>query len=178
MQLGRRCGHRRLRRRRAIAGSATYRLPHALRGLTHSQSSQTHLSFHHPFDFAGLRTFCDIREIINCYQDKIDWDQVLQRAKKWGAGNSVYLTILLAKELLDAQAPEDFIAALKPDGSDSEAREWAIEQIFGKTSYVRPGKLLTASSSLIVSQVGNLSQASLQSIVQAVVDLLRSGLQM
>jgi len=44
------------------------------------------------------------------------------------------------------------------------------------TSYARPGKLFTASGSLMVSEVGNLSQATLQSIVQAVVDLLRSGL--
>lgn len=44
------------------------------------------------------------------------------------------------------------------------------------TSYARPGKLFTASSSLMVSEAGNLSQATLQSIVQAVVDLLRSGL--
>jgi mRNA interferase MazF len=43
------------------------------------------------------------------------------------------------------------------------------------TSYARPGKLLTASSSLMVSEVGNLSPATLQSIVQAVVDLLRNG---
>ena len=46
------------------------------------------------------------------------------------------------------------------------------------TSYARPGKLFTASSSLMVSEAGNLSQATLQSIVQAVIDLLRSGLQM
>ena len=46
------------------------------------------------------------------------------------------------------------------------------------TSYARPGKLFTASSSLMVSEAGNLSQATLQNIVQAVIDLLRSGLQM
>ena len=46
------------------------------------------------------------------------------------------------------------------------------------TSYARPGKLFTASSSLMVSEAGNLSQATLKSIVQAVIDLLRSGLQM
>ena len=46
------------------------------------------------------------------------------------------------------------------------------------TSYARPGKLFTASSSLMVSEAGNLSQATLQSIVQAVIGLLRSGLQM
>jgi mRNA interferase MazF len=46
------------------------------------------------------------------------------------------------------------------------------------TSYARPGKLFTASSSLMVSEAANLSQATLQSIVQAVIDLLLSGLQM
>jgi hypothetical protein len=45
-------------------------------------------------------------------------------------------------------------------------------------SYARPGKLFTASSSLMVSQVGNLSQATLQIIIQAIVDLLRSGLKL
>jgi mRNA interferase MazF len=44
------------------------------------------------------------------------------------------------------------------------------------TSYARPGKLFTASSSLMVSQVGILSQTTLQVIVQAVVNLLQSGL--
>jgi mRNA interferase MazF len=44
------------------------------------------------------------------------------------------------------------------------------------TSYARPGKLFTASSSLMMSQVGSLSQGTLQSIVEAVIDLLRTGL--
>jgi len=43
-------------------------------------------------------------------------------------------------------------------------------------SYARPGKLFTANSSLMISQVGNLSQGTLQSIAEAVIDLLRSGL--
>ncbi|NIV40556.1 MAG: MazF family transcriptional regulator [Anaerolineae bacterium] len=43
------------------------------------------------------------------------------------------------------------------------------------TSYVRPGNLFTASS-LIVSQVGILSQAALKVIIQAIIDLLQSGL--
>ena len=44
------------------------------------------------------------------------------------------------------------------------------------TSYARPGKLFTASSSLMVSQVGSLSQETLQSIIEAVINLLRTGL--
>lgn len=40
------------------------------------------------------------------------------------------------------------------------------------TSYARPGKLFTASESLIVSQVGELKPDSLRKIVDAVVALL------
>ncbi|MEL6490207.1 MAG: type II toxin-antitoxin system PemK/MazF family toxin [Cyanobacteria bacterium J06634_6] len=42
-----------------------------------------------------------------------------------------------------------------------------------RTSYVRPGKLFTASSSLIVSQVGTLQRAVLREIIESVVSLLR-----
>ena len=45
------------------------------------------------------------------------------------------------------------------------------------TSYARPGKLFTANSSLMVSQVGTLSQAALRNIIGAVIDLLHSGLE-
>jgi mRNA interferase MazF len=43
------------------------------------------------------------------------------------------------------------------------------------TSYARPGKLFTANSGLMVSEVGTLSQETLNSIIQAVIDLLLSG---
>jgi mRNA interferase MazF len=42
-----------------------------------------------------------------------------------------------------------------------------------RTSYARPGKLFTANSSLIVAQVGLLETQRFQSILDAVVDLLR-----
>jgi mRNA interferase MazF len=43
------------------------------------------------------------------------------------------------------------------------------------TSHARPGKLFTASNSLMASQVGILSQRTLNTTIQAVVDLLLSG---
>ena len=43
-------------------------------------------------------------------------------------------------------------------------------------SYARPGKLFTANSSLIVTQVGTLKTASFQHIIEAVVALLQTGL--
>ncbi|MFH1115814.1 MAG: MazF family transcriptional regulator [Pseudomonadota bacterium] len=44
------------------------------------------------------------------------------------------------------------------------------------TSYARPGKLFTANQDLMVSQVAVLNAASFRTIIEAVVDILRSGL--
>ena len=43
------------------------------------------------------------------------------------------------------------------------------------TSYARPGKLFTADRDLIASEVGALKPESLKRLVDAVVDLLRTG---
>jgi mRNA interferase MazF len=48
-----------------------------------------------------------------------------------------------------------------------------IQGSLRRTSYARPGKLFTASSSLIVAQVGILGARPFQSTLDAVVDLLR-----
>lgn len=44
------------------------------------------------------------------------------------------------------------------------------------TSYARPGKLFTASQDLMVSQVATLNAASFTTIIEAVIDILRSSL--
>jgi len=44
------------------------------------------------------------------------------------------------------------------------------------TSFVRPGKLFTASSSLIVSQAGSLKDEVVTDIAEAVISILRTGL--
>jgi mRNA interferase MazF len=43
-------------------------------------------------------------------------------------------------------------------------------------SYARPGKLFTASQDLMVSQIATLNAASFTKIIEAVIDILRSGL--
>ena len=44
------------------------------------------------------------------------------------------------------------------------------------TSYARPAKLFTASNDLMTSQVGTLKSESFNQIVDAIIDLMRSGL--
>jgi mRNA interferase MazF len=46
-----------------------------------------------------------------------------------------------------------------------------------RTSYARPGKLFTANRSLIVAEVGKLKGHPFESIIEAVVKLLRKNIQ-
>jgi len=43
------------------------------------------------------------------------------------------------------------------------------------TSYARPGKLFTANNNLIAGEVGNLRPEILQELIDAIVELLKSG---
>jgi hypothetical protein len=92
-----------------------------------------HTSCQHRF-IVGLRAFCDIAETIRHYQDEIDWDQVQLRARQWGAGKCVYLTLYLARELLEAAVPDEVLDPLRPDGFELQVVAWAREQIFADRS--------------------------------------------
>ena len=89
-----------------------------------------HLAVKQLFQSVGLRTFCDIRETIRHYDSQIEWEQVSNRATQWGAPNSIYLTLLFARDLLDVRVPFNTMETLKPDNFDPKVKEWALEQIF------------------------------------------------
>ena len=73
-----------------------------------------HTSAHHLYS-NGLQAFCDIRETIRHYRDELNWEILQNRASEWGAGNAVYLTLSLAKSLLDADVPDALLDRLKPE---------------------------------------------------------------
>ena len=54
---------------------------------------------------------------------------------------------------------------------DTDFRHGSLNAV----SYARPGKLFTASQSLITAQVGMLKQQPFERVLQAVIDLLESG---
>jgi hypothetical protein len=89
-----------------------------------------HLSYQHLFQPAGVRWLCDIKQTIVHCKDKIKWDQVCTLADEWGVGNSVYLTLLFVRDLLDAKIPEDVIANLTSNESYHQVKEWALGEIF------------------------------------------------
>jgi hypothetical protein len=61
-----------------------------------------------------LRPFCDIAETIHHFGSEIDWATVIERAiaRKWQRG--VYLTLQLAKEMIEADVPAFVLENLRP----------------------------------------------------------------
>jgi len=89
-----------------------------------------HLSFHHHFQFAGLRGLCDIKEVIRQYDSQINWEKIKSRSEEWGVRNGIYLSLRLAKDLTGAMISDDILKGLKPEKYKDEFREMAIKQIF------------------------------------------------
>jgi hypothetical protein len=90
-----------------------------------------HVGFQHLFELAGLRSLCDVREIVHYYQQELEWDVVHRRAVEWSVGNSLYVALLLATELLDARVPDSVMQALRPEDLSTEKKAWMVRQIFG-----------------------------------------------
>ena len=73
-----------------------------------------HTSYHHQFRF-GLRSLCDIAEMMRRCNNQLDWEQLQARANEWGAAKCVYMTLRLAAELLEANVPDTVLQRLKPN---------------------------------------------------------------
>lgn len=72
-----------------------------------------HASYHHQFRF-GLRSLCDVAETIRRCNDQLDWEKLRERAEEWGAAKCVYLTLHLARKLLEANIPDHVLRRLTP----------------------------------------------------------------
>lgn len=89
-----------------------------------------HASFHHLYKFFALRTFFDIYEIIRCYKNQLNWEEIVICADEWGVKNSVFLTLLLTEEWVGIGVPDDVLKQLQPDEFDFDKKSWAVGQIF------------------------------------------------
>lgn len=86
-------------------------------------------SFDHQFRL-GLRPICDISAVIRYYGHKIDWRQVRHRACQWAVKKYVFLTLRLARDLVDVAVPEELLDSLQPEVFDPQVIVWATAQIF------------------------------------------------
>jgi hypothetical protein len=89
-----------------------------------------HLAFHHLFEFGGLRTLCDIREAIKHHGEDLNWRVLCDRAEEWQIGNTIYIVMLISKDLVAADVPDYLFQRLCPESGVQECKEWAISKIF------------------------------------------------
>jgi hypothetical protein len=87
-----------------------------------------HISYQHQFAF-GLRPFCDIVELLACYEDNLDWAAVLERVERWGWGRGIYVALLLANNLVDAAIPVQVLAQLQPTDIPVDIVDAAVLQV-------------------------------------------------
>jgi hypothetical protein len=73
---------------------------HALR-VTHSLSK---LSF-----------FCDIDEVVNSYQGRLDWERLIKESHKFNLNRMVYLSLYFTAKFLKTKIPENVLLKLQPE---------------------------------------------------------------
>jgi hypothetical protein len=84
---------------------------------------------------AGLRPLCDIAETIRRFRSEVDWAQVGERAREWGASRHVGLTLHLARSMLAAGVPDDALEQLVPGGLDKRILETARKAVLAQAGY-------------------------------------------
>ena len=67
----------------------------------------------------GLKVLCDIGQFVASAEAEIDWARVRRQALEWKTTRCAYLTLKLARDMVNAGIPEDFLDGLKP-GENAE----------------------------------------------------------
>jgi hypothetical protein len=84
----------------------------------------------------GLRPLCDVAETIRRLQREMDWQQVAQRAREWGATRHVGLMLQLARSMLDAGVPDAVLAQLVPGGIPRCILDAARDSVLTRSSHM------------------------------------------
>ena len=87
-----------------------------------------HTAYQHGFA-PGIRALYDILAVLQHHSEDFDWETVLTRTRAWRADKSVYLTCMLAQELLGAPVPGGLLMSIKPKDYEHFVT-LALEQIF------------------------------------------------
>ncbi|HOX54897.1 MAG TPA: signal peptidase I [Candidatus Omnitrophota bacterium] len=64
--------------------------------------------------FRNLLWFCDLRELISNYRDKIDWGKIILKAKNKRVSIAVYNSLLILNNELSTGIPNNVLVQLKP----------------------------------------------------------------
>lgn len=62
-----------------------------------------------------LRYLCDINELLNKDEDKINWQRLTTKAKDWKLSGNLFLTLKLSKDLFVSPVPDEALIKLRPN---------------------------------------------------------------
>jgi hypothetical protein len=94
-----------------------------------------HLALHTAYDHGwlqfqgGLRPLCDIAACLHHFEDQMQWDVLIERAHVWRVHPSVWLTLMLVRDLLHVDIPPAALDMLAPPGADPALVDTAINLV-------------------------------------------------
>jgi hypothetical protein len=91
------------------------------------------VAFHDLFHL-GLIGLYDLGTVIAHYQTILDWDELYKRSLAWRTNHLVYITLSLARNLLGANVPSEFLLRLAPSHFDEEIFSICTDFIFARPS--------------------------------------------
>lgn len=111
----------------------------------------THLAIHFFLDrrfksWFGLSQICDIAETLRRYQAELDW-ALLESQARGGMSGPLYCGLSLARTLLDAPVPEDFLEKIRPAGTSQAVEERFVRRRVLDTRRVLATSLVKPQSS-------------------------------
>jgi hypothetical protein len=77
-----------------------------------------HTAWRHRFAM-GLRALCDIAETLRSFGTEMDWKAVKEMARLWKAERCLFLSLLLARDMVGAEVPDGILK--KPGGRSADA---------------------------------------------------------
>lgn len=110
-----------------------------------------HDSYHHRYYAIGLKNLVDVAEIVRQKGEDIDWTMVEARAQGWGIAKGVYLTLHLAKTLLEVPIPTSTLKNLEPHDGYARVLPLAQRRVFLEANNAGPwsdnlGRLLSSEN--------------------------------
>lgn len=95
-----------------------------------------HLAIHRSRSALRLRFVCDVAELLRRHRATLDWDYLLAQTRAAGARTTMFYTLALAEDLLEAPLPDGMLARLHV----SPMKRRLLEYTCGTTALFRPTK--------------------------------------
>jgi len=107
-----------------------------------------HTAHHH---FLRLIWLCDIAQVIKTYGENINWDIIIERAKRGKIKRAVYCSLYLAKSVLGAQVPQKVLSNLQVSNIETQIFQSVILNMeYEKGIMQIQNRLLTITLQLLI----------------------------